>query len=215
MKTSYKYIFSLVIAAVMFASCKREFLTPAPQTSITDATAFDRPDRIANQVLSLYASLKNGALYGGRYVVYGDIRGEDFLNATNNLITNVDVWNFSASSSATSVLGLWSQSYRVINYCNVFLDGMDAKGTSVVGTAVANRYIAETRFIRGLVYYSLLQYYARPYAEGTGSKLGLPLRLTGIKGLGSSDLARSTVAEVYTQILSDLNFAETKSAINQ
>jgi starch-binding outer membrane protein, SusD/RagB family len=37
----------------------------------------------------------------------------------------------------------------------------------------------------------------------------LPLRLTGIKGSGSSDMARSTVAQVYAQVLSDLSFAET------
>ena len=36
----------------------------------------------------------------------------------------------------------------------------------------------------------------------------MPLRLTAIKGPGSSDMARSTVAQVYAQIISDLNFAE-------
>jgi hypothetical protein len=59
-----------------------------------------------------------------------------------------------------------------------------------------------------LVYLKLLEHYARPYADAAGSKPGLPLRLTGIKSSGFSALARSTVAEVYAQILSDLNFAE-------
>jgi hypothetical protein len=208
MKKNAPYFFALALVMMITASCKRELLDPQPEAFLTDLNAFDRPDRIANQVLGLYSSLKNGNFYGGRYLVYGDIRGEDFLNATNNLITNVDVWNFSASSSATSVTTLWTFGYRTINFCNVFLDGMEAKGTSVVGTALSNRYIAEARLIRGLSYYSLLQYYARPYADGNGSKPGLPLRLTGIKTSGSSDLARSSVAEVYAQVLSDLNFAE-------
>jgi hypothetical protein len=86
---------------------------------------------------------------------------------------------------------------------------MAAKGATVVPAATANNYIAESRLIRALSYYSLLQLYARPYADGNGSKPGLPLRLTGIKGSGFSDLARSTVAQVYTQILADLDFAET------
>jgi hypothetical protein len=85
---------------------------------------------------------------------------------------------------------------------------MQAKGTSVVGTALGNNYIGEAKLIRALSYYSLLQYYARPYADGNGSKPGVPLRLTGIKGPGYSDLARSTVGEVYNQILADLDFAE-------
>jgi hypothetical protein len=48
-----------------------------------------------------------------------------------------------------------------------------------------------------------------PYADGNGSRLGVPLRLTGIKVPGQSDIARSTVGEVYNQILADLDFAET------
>ena len=36
----------------------------------------------------------------------------------------------------------------------------------------------------------------------------MPLRLTGIKGPGQSDIARSTVAEVYAQIIADLDFSE-------
>ena len=83
-----------------------------------------------------------------------------------------------------------------------------------MGTSLANNYIAEAKLIRALSYYSLLQLYARPYADGNGSKPGLPLRLTGIKGSGFSDLARSTVAEVYTQILADLNAAETGLPLN-
>ena len=193
-----------------FTSCDRDLLNPSPQTAISDTiSAFDKPYRIANQVTALYASLKNGAFYGGRYLVYGDIRGEDFLNLTNNLITGSDVWGLYPSSSATAVLGLWTQAYVVINSCNLFIDGMNSKGTALVGTTVGNNYIAEARLIRALSYYSLLQYYARPYADGNGSKLGLPLRLHGITTLGSSDLARSTVADVYTQVLSDLDFAET------
>ncbi len=196
--------------AAALTSCNRDLLNPSPKTSISDTiSAFDKPYRIANQVTSLYTSLKGGAFYGGRYVVYGDIRGEDFLNLTNNLITNSDVWGLYASSTATAVSGLWSQAYTVINNCNLFIDGMNSKGTSVVGATISNNYIAEARLIRGLSYYSLLQYYARPYADGNGNKLGVPLRLKGISTLGSSDLARSTVAQVYAQVLSDLDFAET------
>jgi hypothetical protein len=200
----------LSLGIVSFSSCRRELLNPIPQTSITDATAFDTPLRIANQVNSLYSALKNGNFYGGRYQVYGDIRGEDFINETSNLVTGFDVWSLNClGTSQNSVKNLWSQAYFTINLCNLFIDGMAAKGTSVVGATLSNNYLGEAKLVRALSYYSLLQYYARPYADGNGSKPGLPLRLKGINGSGSSDLARSTVAQVYSQILDDLNFAET------
>ena len=193
----------------MFASCKRSLLSPVPQTSITDATAFDTPARVAQQVLSLYGALKSGTFFGGRAQIAGDIRGEDFINKTTNLVTGADVWQLNCTGTSTNfVKNMWGQAYFVINLCNLFIDGMATKGTSVVGASLSNNYLGEARYVRALTYYWLLQFYARPFADGSGSKPGLPLRLTGIKSSGFSDLARSTVAEVYAQIVSDLNFAE-------
>lgn len=200
---------------MIFSSCKRELLSPVPQTSITDATAFDSPGRIANQVNSMYQAFKTGNFFGGRATIASDIRGEDFINETTNLVTGADVWMLNPTGTSQNfVKNMWSAAYTVINLCNLFIEGMDAKGTTVVGTSLANNYLGEARLIRAMTYYTLLQYYARPFADGNGSKPGLPLRLKGIKGSGFSDLARSSVSEVYTQILNDLNFAETNLPLN-
>lgn len=208
MKIALKYIIVGALGTSLLSSCRRELLTPLPQTSIADATAFSTPARVQGQLLSLYSSLKGGNFYGGRYIIYGDIRGEDFINESGNLVTGSDVWNLNPTNSATAVQTLWAQAYFTINVCNIFLEGMAGGGSTVVGATLAANYIAEAKLVRALSYYSLLQYYARPYADGNGSKLGVPLRLTGIKGSGESDLKRSTVAEIYTQILKDLNEAE-------
>jgi starch-binding outer membrane protein, SusD/RagB family len=158
----------------------------------------------------LYASTKGGAFYAGRFTVYGDIRGEDFINETGNLVTGADVWSLNPTGTSTnSVINLWAQAYATINLCNIAIEGVTAKGPTVV-PALTSNYIGEARFVRALCYYSLLQFYARPFADGAGSKPGLPLRLTAIKTLGSSDLARSTVAQVYAQIITDLDSAEAK-----
>lgn len=208
MKNKLTYSVALCLTLLGASSCNRELLTPIPQTSVSDASAFSTSTRVQTQLLSLYGALKDGNFYGGRYVIYGDIRGEDFINETSNLVTGSDVWGLNATNSATAVVNLWYFAYLTINKCNIFLDGMAAGGTTVVGAETAAKYIAEAKLIRGLSYYSLLQYYARPYADGNGSKPGVPLRLTGIKGVGQSNLARSTVADVYAQVLKDLNEAE-------
>ncbi len=209
MKIQIKYIIALCLVLVTGISCKKQYLAPIPLTSVSDLTAFDTPERILGNVRSIYSNAKGGSFYGGRYIVYGDIRGEDFINETGNLVTGADVWSLNPTGTSTnSVINLWAQAYFTINLCNVSIEGISAKGPSVVGTTLTNNYLGEARLIRALCYYSLLQYYARPFADGAGSKPGLPLRLSAIKGPGFSDLARSTVAQIYTQILSDLNFAE-------
>lgn len=207
-KQFHSIILTGLCGVLLFSSCNRDDLSPAPETTIVDTEAFSTASRINNQVLSLYAAFKNGNFYGGRFIVYGDIRGEDFLLEDPNLVTNADVWALNPTNSAVAVVNLWAQAYSTINNCNLFIEGMNAKGLTVVGTAIGTNYIAEARLLRAICFYSLLQHYARPYADGAGSKLGLPLRLVGIKGVGSSDLARSTVKDVYTQIIADLDFAE-------
>jgi starch-binding outer membrane protein, SusD/RagB family len=204
-----KYIVSLCLVLVIASSCNKELLSPIPQTSITDATAFDTPGRVANQINSLYSAFKSGAFFGGRAQIAGDIRGEEFINETTNLVTGADVWTLNPTgTSANFVKNMWAQAYYVINLCNLFIEGMAAKGTTVVGPTLSNNYLGEARMIRAMCYFKMLEHYSRPFADGNGSKPGVPLRLTGIKGSGFSALARSTVAEVYTQILADLNFAE-------
>lgn len=209
MKKKFIYSAVLCLSAWGFSSCNRDLLTPIPQTSVADVSAFSTTSRVQTQLLSLYGALKDGNFYGGRAVIYGDIRGEDFINETQNLVTGSDVWAENPTNSTTAVTNLWLYGYLAINKCNLFLDGMAAGGSAVVGADAAAQYIAEAKLIRALTYYTMLQYYARPYADGNGAKPGLPLRLTGIKGSGQSNLARSTVADVYAQILKDLNEAET------
>ena len=210
MKKQIKYIIVLSLVLIAGISCKKEYLTPVPQTSVPDANAFDTPERILGNIRSLYANAKGGAFYAGRFTVYGDIRGEDFINETGNLVTGADVWSLNPTGTSTnSVINLWAQAYATINLCNISIEGITAKGPTVV-PALTSNYIGEARFVRALCYYSLLQLYARPFADGAGSKPGLPLRLTAIKTLGSSDLARSTVAQVYQQIITDLDSAEAK-----
>lgn len=138
-------------SALLFSSCQRDLLNPTPQTSISDASAYSTLPRIQASVLGLYGALKNGNFYGGRYVIYGDIRGEDFINQLSNLVTGSDVWALNPTNSANSILNLWSQAYFTINSCNLFIDGMSAGGSKVAGPTLSANYIAEAKLIRALV----------------------------------------------------------------
>ena len=109
--------------------------------------------------------------------MYGDVKGEEFLSEDPNLVTGADVWGLNPTNTATAVQNLWAQAYSTINQVNLFLDGMAAKGSAVIGAPLANNYLGEARLIRALSYYNLLQFYARPYADGNGARLGVPLRL--------------------------------------
>lgn len=211
MNTMKKYIIQFIASGILIlaiGSCSKSRLNPTSSTALSDASAFQTPDRIANQVNGLYASLKSANLYGSRYLIYNDARGENFLNQTNNVVTAYAIWNFTVTGSDGEITGTWDDAYSAINQVNVFLAGMDAGGSTVVGDDLSKQYIGEAKFVRAVAYYSLLQLYAQPFTNGNGSQPGLPLRLTPIKGSGFNNLARSSVADVYAQVLKDLGDAE-------
>jgi len=221
MKTSSHYTLALALCAALLSvgtsSCKTELLNPIPTTLYPEDVVFDTPARVALQVNNLYGYVKTGNFMGGRYQIYGDIRANDFLNRTSNSVTALGVWNHTLTeTSQNDVINLWASGYAAINQINVFLAGLDANAAKLsttpfpadYATTTAVNYRAEARLLRALSYYALLQFYARPYADGGGSKPGLPLRLLAETNDENNDLARSTVAQIYEQILADLNYAE-------
>ncbi|MFY0254129.1 RagB/SusD family nutrient uptake outer membrane protein [Chitinophaga sp. 30R24] len=207
MKKYSLYIF--VVIMVGMVSCRKELLDPVPTTDISDFKAFETKERIASQVNGLYTVLKNGKFLGGKFAITNEVRGEDFVNEKANNVTLNATWRMVPTGEAQEVKEIWSQGYITINNVNVFLDGMNAVGNKVVGDSLAKIYAGEAKFVRGISYFSLLQLYARPHWDGAGSKPGVILHWEGHNKLGSYVKARSTVNEVYAQILRDLDSAET------
>ena len=201
-----KRIISIIITAALFASCSKQKLDPIPQTALSDANAFSDSARCIQQINGAYSALKFGQMYAGRYQVYQDVRGEDFLNVTNNAVTAWLTWQFNLTPSANEVQNFWSSAYTCINRCNVGIPGIQG---APIRDELKLQLVAELKTIRAIAYFTLLQLYARPYSEANGSQPGLPLRLSPETSAGNNDMPRSTVAEVYDQILRDLNEAET------
>jgi len=196
------------IATLFTSSCQKDLLDPVPINSLAEATAFATPDRFLSNLNGIYAQLKSGQLYGGRYLVYNDVRGEEFLNETGNGVTALQTWNHTVFESTNEVNNLWNAAYQTINSCNIYIVRADENRAVVGDDAKVNQYIAEAKFIRALCYHSLVRMYCRPYADGNGSNLGLPMRLNPETGPENNDLERGTVQQVYDQILADLNAAE-------
>lgn len=196
-----------ITVALSLSSCNKEFLNAVPELDLSDATVFNTPARVLSQVNGLYSSAKSGSLFGGRYLIYNDIRGEDWVNRTTNSVTGYSTYQGNQDPSDSYLAGFWNVGYGTINRVNLFLEGLAANPTVVPATTAAN-YRGEAKFIRALTYFALVQYFAKPYVLDKGASAGLPLRLKGETSSANNALARSSVAQVYDQILKDLNEAE-------
>ncbi|HEY0899082.1 MAG TPA: RagB/SusD family nutrient uptake outer membrane protein [Sphingobacteriaceae bacterium] len=184
-----------------------DLLEPTPETAISDKNAFDTPERIQGQMNGLYDNAKSGQFLGGRYLVYNDIRAEEFINRLTNGFTGFSTWNHTLTSGATEVENVWGTAYATINRINVFLKGLDDNASKIDPILLA-QYRGEAKFLRALTYFDLVVLYAKPYNLNNGTSPGLPLRLQAETTSDNNDLERSTVAQVYAQILKDLDEAE-------
>lgn len=211
-------LLAAMFTTMLVMSCSKT-LDVVPYSSFTDATAFTTPARIELAMNGVYDAAQSGFYAGGAVRGYpfgaanveqGDMRGEDMLNqAAFYQITYEASYN---PTTANNVF-MWNTLYALINKANLVIEGVTgAVSNGVVSSAVGNSYIAECRFLRGLATHELLVHFAKPYADGNGSQLGIVIRDFGINGDATVNRAktvpRSSVATGYTFVLGDLDFAE-------
>ena len=109
----------------------------------------------------------------------------------------------------------WSDTYRLINRCNMVIDGVNsAVAKNIITPAIGNQYLGEAYFMRAIAHLELLFHFARPYKfTADASHAGVPYRVKAYTTQTAIDdgstQSRNTVAECYAKILDDLNFAET------
>ena len=102
----------------------------------------------------------------------------------------------------------WDMSYEYINVANMIIDELpNVEATNNSEAEDKIRIEGESHFMRALYYFTLVNLYAKPYAPSTAaSTTGIPLKLTSY--IEDKEYTCSSVAEVYEQIISDLNRAE-------
>ncbi len=190
---------------MLTVSCTKK-LDLFPQQDIADETVFTSDANVKKALNGAYDALSSANLYGGTILLFsellasdGEIQWEGTFNQPR------EVWNKAILTTNTFVRDLWLSAYNTINITNNILDAI-----SIVNAADQNRVKGEALFIRASLYFELVKLYAKPYSAGNvSSNPGVPLVLTPTRGIDqASYVARNTVEQTYTQILTDLIEAE-------
>lgn len=102
----------------------------------------------------------------------------------------------------------WTKMYEYINTANMIIDELpEVEAADDLEAADKIRIEGEAHFLRALYYFTLVNLYAEPYAPSTAATTpGIPLKTTSY--IEDKLYVRNTLAEVYEQILSDLDRAE-------
>ena len=213
------------ILAASLSSCVNDWLDVAPSDGTDADAALTSSSDLAAARTGMYEALKGNSnlvdYYGQQFFVYGDVHaGDDYqynnLGGSNRASFYYDMnyqtaSEFSSRTSSSNVA--WKSPYIVIGRANRIIAAAEGGALSDAAEAKAtiDQYAAEAKVLRALAHFDLVRIYGKPYTEDQGASLGVPLVTEVLES--NAKPARSTVAEVYTQVVKDLTEAISSNAL--
>ena len=195
--TSYKYIFFLLVAALV-VGCEDQ-LEIEPEQAISGDLATTTESNIQNILIGAYDESGQDDGLGGSVQVISDLLGTDEeVTWGGTFLAPAEIKNKSILPDNGFVGAFWNNAYEVINQANIVIDNI-AIVTS--DPEKRDRIEGEARFLRALNYFELVRFFS------SGDQ-GVPLRLSGILDY-SGDLSapRASASSIYGTIISDLEAA--------
>ncbi|MES1249372.1 MAG: RagB/SusD family nutrient uptake outer membrane protein [Chitinophaga rupis] len=196
---SNKIIFSLVVIASMaFPSCKK-FLDLSPKNDIGESEALNNKDRIQRALTGAYSRLQDEAYYGFEWsnAVW---LSDDNVTAVGAGTTDLQFDSHNVLASSNTMVICWGAMYEAVNAANNVIDAVSKVNDPTFTDAEKQNVSGQAYFLRALVYFDM----GRTWG-------GVPLVLTPTRGYDSSSaIAKSPVADVYTQVMKDLDEAENR-----
>jgi tetratricopeptide (TPR) repeat protein len=199
-----KYIsLSLIVAMVMFSCSKK--LDVQPQNNVTPDQIQTSDDVIA-LMLGGYGQLQNPNAFGERFQFIADLlASQDEIDFIGTFTNYADIQSKTTIENNSIASGIWINSYALINSMNTVLDKID-----IVDEDLRDATAAEAKFMRGITYFELVNFYSQPYSVGntTAANSGVPIILQPTYAYDSTvKPSRNTIEEVYQQVITDLTDA--------
>ncbi len=199
----------LPIVLMLTVACDSE-LEVEPQDVVSEAVARNSPQYLEALVVGAYDRMADDDVYGGWIQMTSDLLGtNDDLRWSGTFFDPRAMFNKNVVSNNAQVEVTWTETYAAINVCNEVLADVGQEEDE----ALRAKYEGEAKFIRGALYLELVRLFAKDWSDGDPTtNLGVPLKLEPTDltyDAESNFIDRNTVAEVYAQVLSDLNDAVT------
>lgn len=186
------FLATILLTAV---SCSDNFLQVPPQGQQAAQQFWKSSDDVTKAVNAMHANLREWKQVAFAPIAVESMGSDDTEKGSSpsdaTFMNNFD--NFTATSTEGQLSDFWNGQYQEINLCNQVLDNIVSVN---MDAGLANRYIAEAKFVRAYSYFRLV----RAFGD-------VPLRLTVPKDASQYNLARTPKAQVWAAIEQDLTDA--------
>ena len=194
-----KKLFYLIIGTLILSSCKKDFLELVPPTYQSSATFFQNVTHFEQALYGAYQPTRVIAFTGifqdemrsdnTFFIIYAPDRGA--FMSTEVVAEFMDDANTSVQPNNPG--NRWGNAYVGISRANAIIGRIDAVE---MAEATKNRIMGEALFLRAYYFYDLVTHFG-----------GVPLHLEEVLSEEEAFIPRSTVDEVYNQIITDLTEA--------
>ncbi|HEV9038754.1 MAG TPA: RagB/SusD family nutrient uptake outer membrane protein [Puia sp.] len=194
MNNRKRYILFAGIGLFFLSSCSKNFVNKSPYSSTTLSEALGSVSQLQTALNGAYAQMRTVALYGRDMPVIGDLQADNTFVEVDNSGRYLNQFKYTFTNADGVVEGDWNAAYQGIQEANQVIDAEVTGAEAIKAQAYA---------LRGLLYFKLVNMYARPYTDNPNA-LGVPLILHYQPSLLPK---RDSVGKVYAQIVSDLKAA--------
>ncbi|MCX2480322.1 RagB/SusD family nutrient uptake outer membrane protein [Pedobacter sp. MC2016-15] len=203
-----KLLYIILPALLIGTSCKKT-LDQQPQTALDASTAYTTRQGVEAGIIGVYDGFQQTGYMTLNYLVFPDLYADN-LTWTGTFPTWSQVANKTIAVESTDINSIWNHINGTINRANNII----AAAPNINDPAfLKDRAIGECETIRAVAYFDLIRMFGgSPTGYNQPGGLGVPLRLnpTLTTATANERVPRSSEADVYTQILKDLDDAITK-----
>jgi len=203
-------ILSVILVFALLHSCKRMDVYPSDQ--ISTGSLGNTADGIINVTNGNYALFKDQVTFNGfvddnnqylrQYFQMSSFAADDIVCGQKTEDPLYYSFTLTHSPDQANSRFFWYVSYKIVNGANTVIEIINDKDEK---DELLNQLLGENYFLRALMHFNLLKFYAKPYTLGDpNANPGVIIRASTNE---DGNKARATVAETYDFIIQDLHRA--------
>lgn len=181
--------------ALLFASCKKE-LTEKPYSVLTTTNFYQNATDAQVAITGVFSQLQPQAYYQRTVYIMSELSGDCLVPLLTQNQERIDMYKLTYTSSNIEIQNWWQNSYKLISRANDVIVNVPGINMDV---PTKNNIVGNAMFLRGMAYFDLV----RSFGD-------VPLLTAPITSASDPNLkpTRTASSAVYTQIISDLKYAE-------
>jgi hypothetical protein len=198
-----KFFLTVSLFTLVLSGCDVfQTLDQQPDNSLNRGQVFSSADGVRNVLQGAYNDVQG---FMDDYTIFAAL-ASDQARHTGSYPSWQDIDTHNISPENGTIEGPWTDSYNAINTANVLIERVDASQFDDLSSGEAEDIRAQARVIRAFAYHGLVRWYG---GHGGLDQLGVPLVTSPTESTQEVQFPeRATVGEVYNQIISDLEAAE-------